>query len=382
MAIKSNNEQYQKLANDFSIVIGTHLANDIITSAKEANIFKKLVENDGYSVDEVDQTIVWYKQNRGKPFIPVAESVQEFREKYAKLVFAKRKSENRDDYSKIQNIMNNPTKENLHLHDYEASGNPDENGIRDPNGHIGLWVEKYNTLADKWIAAPIWKPKARPNKDKILTALLEHKAWCNNLIYAGINFPNRIRWRLGSIEDVCRSYVEYFEELLNDEEDVVAWFDGAVEAHLFPNSKMFTEQFIPHVEDCADSTVRSRGWKDDIKLSILTPPEIAERERPQEKEDKRQEAEREQHKKEEIKNIAWAKDCMKKHLTQLNTDTDRFEATHKEIYEEVILWWIKKGDNWRKEFEQFVIAVETKHQQYPDYRNHSYLTLMQRGIRE
>jgi len=92
---KHLNEQYKKLANDFSIVIGTQNTNTNSRLARDTCIFKYLIENDGNTVEEVSRIICWYKHNQGKQFVPVIDSAPEFRVKYTRLIRAKNRGKNR-----------------------------------------------------------------------------------------------------------------------------------------------------------------------------------------------------------------------------------------------------------------------------------------------
>lgn len=352
LKINPENEKYRQLAVDLSIIIGTQFSATEAIYIQDAFVFRQLIENDKNTIDEISQMITWYKYNQGPQYVPLIGSAQEFREKYHKLLQAKNKknfkSKQRVEYPPV-----NLTRKSLNLFSNEK---------------IDEHLKEYDNTINRLTEADIWRNGYKPDKGRIFSALLAQKNWINNLSYVGFN-EWHLRQVIGTLENLATKYLEYVEFEINNETDFLK--DGTTEGHLFPNSDFFMNCFIPDVEDGiigGGTFIYSRGWKNDEHLKIETPPEIEARRKRNEIKTKKQKEQEAQDKETKKQNIIWIHNCMRKHLSDINkTDIDLFDFSK----------WTDELN--KKDFEDFVIRIEKKHQENPDSRNNGYIFLWRKG---
>lgn len=318
-----------------------------------AQDLQKWIESENIEESEINTCLDWYEEHRNEKYIPIIDCAQELQEKYSRLKQAIERSKESKSPKIYKNQPKqpppNPTHESLNLF---------------PKEKVDFWTEEYKSLTDLWASAYIWPPNYRPNKDKIYSALLELKIWHNNMIIT--SDPYSIRRIAGSLRIVCNEYIEWIEEQ--------SWLEeGIKEGSLFPSSSMFTEHFMPALEDkIMDIPIRSRGWGKDDNLNIENVKEIRERE----KRESEQQEERIRQKKIYVgnkkANILWMHSCMKKHLLDLGkTNIDNIDISK----------WEEKDKLDKKKFEQFVITIEKEHQKNPANRGNSYQFLFLKNQR-
>lgn len=351
LKINPGNGKYRQLAVDLSIIIGTQFSATEAIYIQDTSVFRQLIKNDKNTIDEITQMITWYKYNQGSQYVPVIGSAQEFREKYHKLLQTKNRNQSNSKQS-IKYPPINPTRKSLNLFSYEK---------------VDDWLKKYDDIINRLIEADIWRNGYKPDKSKIFSALLAQKNWINNLSYTGFT-AYRFRQVVATLEGLTDTYLEYVEFEINKKGDFLK--DGTTEGHLFPNSDFFMNCFIPDAQDGIEggtTPIRSRGWKNDEHLKIKTPPEIQTRKKRGEIEEKERRKQEVQDKETKKQNIIWIHSCMRKHLSDIDkTDIDLLDLSK----------WIDELN--KKNFEDFVIRIEKKHQENPDSRNNGYIFLWEK----
>lgn len=353
LKINPENEKYRQLAIDLSIANGTQFSANEIIYTQDIIALKQLVKHDKNTIPEIAKMINWYKHNLGGFSVPKIENADELRKKYHLLIAAK----NRNNLESKQGILfppANPTHESLNLF---------------PKEDVDIWVQYYSDFVDQLTRANIWKINYTPNKDLIFPKLLAQKNWLNNLIE--IDGFGRVSAVIGHLRLLVKEFIDYTYWELNKEN---AWLDGITEAHLIPNGNFFKE----FIRDAGNSMtaldggikIRSRGWGDDEGKKIETPAEIMLRKKKEREEDKKRERKYAKQEKEKTENIQLMFECMKKYLS----DIDKIDIKMLDLSK----WF---NDLNEKDFKDFVIEVEKRHQVNPGNRGYGYIPLWRKGLK-
>lgn len=337
--ISEKNDEHKELTVLFMDAIGKK---DIEFSKQIQcdHAFYAMIES-GIDILELRNVILWYKAHKNDKYTPKAHDVQEFRDKYDRILEAKNRDEEPSSQTNIRRRRQAPvktknaehTKESLHLFEHE-----------DLNENLKL----YNSLVDYCVnKRDIWGGEIKPDKDIIFEAIMALKQFMNNLTEY-----DPYHWN--SIDIIFRNYIDYIDE--------ESWINRlSTHSPLFPDFSTF-EDFTKWYHG---NGVRSRGWGEDIDLPMLSASEILIK-RNDDKEAKENDKQEKESSAQRINDLTiFMHNSMRERLTKISdTQIEKIELD----------CWTKQDDNkeLREEFIEFVDEVEKEHLSNPIQRNKSY----------
>ena len=337
--ISEKNDEHKELTVLFMDAIGKK---DIEFSKQIQcdHAFYAMIES-GIDILELRNVILWYKAHKNDKYSPKAHDVQEFRDKYDRILEAKNRDEEPSSQTNIRRRRQAPvktknaehTKESLHLFEHE-----------DLNENLKL----YNSLVDYCVnKRDIWGGEIKPDKDIIFEAIMALKQFMNNLTEY-----DPYHWN--SIDIIFRNYIDYIDE--------ESWINRlSTHSPLFPDFSTF-EDFTKWYHG---NGVRSRGWGEDIDLPMLSASEILIK-RNDDKEAKENDKQEKESSAQRINDLTiFMHNSMRERLTKISdTQIEKIELD----------CWTKQDDNkeLREEFIKFVDEVEKEHLSNPIQRNKSY----------